>query len=239
MALQTTDTLIIAGSNKPTDIEALKAIYGAGATVRVAKNFDDIVGILKSYSSINRLVVGTHGSEGDVIIAGVHIPINKLASAIRASTVRPLVTETVVFDGCNVAGESDSLVKFMEALSAPKLKAFATSHLWWFDDYVLPKGTDPNALADLQRRYESSREYVVAGQPRWADMVKRGGRIRVWYEGFSRTLRERPRSDSEKRMVVPRSKLETIRTGKKDTGALSAQSGRPAGPMLQIEISGP
>lgn len=126
-------------------------------------------------------------------------------------------------------GESDSLVNFMEALSAPTLKAFAASHLWWFDDYLLPKGTDPNAVAHLERRYESSREYLVAGQPSWADMVKRGGRIRVWYEGFSRTLRQRPRNDSEKRMIVPRSKLETVRTSKRNADTLSPQSGRPAG----------
>lgn len=103
MALQTADTLIIAASNKPTEIEALKAIYGAGSILRVAKNAADIVGILKSYSSVERLVVGTHGSEGDVIIAGVHIPISKLASMIRGSTIRPRVTGAVVFDGCNVA----------------------------------------------------------------------------------------------------------------------------------------
>ena len=83
MSLRDADTLIIAGNSKPQEIEALKAIYGTGATVRVATSGDDVVGILTGYSSIKRLVIGTHGSQGDIIIRGTHISIGKLAASVR------------------------------------------------------------------------------------------------------------------------------------------------------------
>ena len=182
MAPVAVDTLILVGSNKATDIEALKAIYGSGATVRAVRSADEIVGTLKSYSTIKRLVIGTHGSEGDVIIAGVHISIARLAASIRASQVRPRVTDAVVFDGCNVAGESDSLLQFMEAVGAPSLHAFASSRLWWSDEYVIPKGADNRSLADLKRRYDFLADYLVGNQPTWEELVRRG-RARVWYGG--------------------------------------------------------
>jgi hypothetical protein len=46
------------------------------------------------------------------------------------------------FDGCNVAGESEGLLEFMEAVDTPVLQAFAISRLWWSDEYVIPNGAD-------------------------------------------------------------------------------------------------
>jgi hypothetical protein len=187
---------------------------------------------------VRRLVIATHGSEGDIIIGGVHTPIKKLASSIRSSAVPPRVREAVIFDGCNVAGESDGLLKFMEAVGTPLLQAFATSRLWWSDEYVIPKGADAKALADLKKRYDFLKEYQVANQLGWEDLVKRG-RGRVWYEGFSRTLRDRPRSDAEKRAVVPRSRLEVVRVAARDIGTLAARTGAPGGPMIMVEVRRP
>ena len=50
----TVDTLVISGNAKPLDIEALKAIYGPGATVRVANSSVELTAIMTSYSSIKR-----------------------------------------------------------------------------------------------------------------------------------------------------------------------------------------
>jgi len=229
------DVLVLVGSNKTADIEAIKAIYGAGAVIRPVRSADGLLAAIKSYTTIRRLVIGTHGSEGDVVIAGVHTSIRKLASSIRTSALPPRVTEAVVFDGCNIAGESESLLEFMDAVRAPLLQAFATSRLWWWDEYVIPRGTHDKALADLKRRYDFLKEYLVANQPSWDELVRRGG-ARLWYEGFSRTLRDRPRNDDEKRAVVPRSKLEIVRVTANDVGTLGSRTGRPGGPMILVEI---
>jgi hypothetical protein len=109
------DVLVIVGGNKTDDIEAMKAIYGRSATVRTVRKVDALVAAIKSNSPMRRLVIATHGSEGDIIIGGIHTSIKKLASWIQVSAVRPRVREAVIFDGCNVAaGEAEGLVEFME-----------------------------------------------------------------------------------------------------------------------------
>jgi hypothetical protein len=232
------DVLVIVGGNKSTDIEAMKAIYGGSAAIRTVRNADELIAVIKSNAPVRRLVIGTHGSEGDVIIGGVHTSIKKLAASIRASAIRPRVKEAVIFDGCNVAGDDGGLLEFMDALGAPLLQAFSASRLWWSDEYVIPKGVDDKSLVDVRRRYDFLKEYQVAGQLSWDDLVRRG-RSRVWYEGFSRTLRDRPRNDAEKRAVVPRSRLETIRMTAQEVQTLAARTGRPGGPMFIVEIHRP
>jgi hypothetical protein len=233
------DVLVIVGGNKAADIEAMKAIYGPSATIRTVRNADDLVAAIKSNSPMRRLVIATHGSEGDVVIGGVHTSIKKLASSIQASAVRPRVREAVIFDGCNVAGgESEGLVEFMESIGVPLLQAFTTARLWWSDDYLIPKGSDSKALAEAKKRYDFVKEYQVANQLSWDDLVTKG-RGRIWCEGFSRTLRRRPTNDGEKRAIAPRSRLEIVRVAAKDIRALAARTGRPGGPMMMVEIRRP
>jgi hypothetical protein len=235
----TVETLIISGNKRPTDIEALKAIYGSGATVRVANDAAELVGAISSYASITKLVIATHGSEGDVIIRGVHTSIKKLTETLMAARHRPRITESIVFDGCNVAGESKALVAFMAALDAPKLSAFASTRLWWYDDYLLPKGSEPAALATLKKKYEFFQPYLVAGQLPWQALLGRAGLSRVWYEAFSRTQREPPRTEADKRVTLPRSKLEIRSASANDVTGLDSETARVAGPLLQIEIIRP
>jgi hypothetical protein len=145
------DVLVILGGNTSTDIEAMKAVYGRSATIRTVMKADALVAAIKSNSPMRRLVIATHGSEGDVIIGGVHTSIKKLASSIRASAVLPRVREAVVFDGCNVAaGEAEGLVQFMESIGVPLLQAFTTARLWWSVDYLIPKGSDSKAHRDQE-----------------------------------------------------------------------------------------
>lgn len=85
------ETLVISGNKRPTDIEALKAIYGAGAQVGVVNDAAELVAAISSYGSIRKLVIATHGSEGDVIIRGVHTSIKKLAESLMAARNRPRI----------------------------------------------------------------------------------------------------------------------------------------------------
>lgn len=78
----------------------------------------------------------------------------------------------------------------------------------------------------------------MANQLSWADLVTKG-RGRIWYEGFSRTLRRMPTNEGEKRAVAPRSRLEIVRVAAKDIRALAARTGRPGGPMMMVEIRRP
>jgi len=234
-----TETLVISSNRNPLEVEALRAIYGGGATFRIATSAKELVAIILSFVQIKRLVIATHGSEGDIIIGGVHTSISKLAEQLQISTSKPKVTESIVFDGCNVAGESTSLSQFMVALSAPRLRAFAVTRLWWHDDYLFPKGVDPKTLEPVKRRYEFYKIYLVEGQPTFDAMVKRGGKVRVWYEGFSRVRRERPQTETEKRDVQPRSALVRIRTASKDTASLKSSTSRPGGPLVEVELFSP
>jgi len=231
------DTLVISGNGKALDIEALKAIYGSGATVRVVNSASDLVGVVNSYSSIRRLVIGTHGSEGDVVIRGVHTSIRTLAHAIASARNHATVRDGVTFDGCNVAGQAESLAVFMDAVSAPKVDGFAASRLWWYDDYLIPAVVDDKTLGPLKKRYLFNAPYLVAGQPSFETVAKTRGRVRVWYEGFSRTSRERPTSESDTRMVQPRSALLVRRVSRGNAASLADETERLGGPMVQVEIT--
>lgn len=127
----------------------------------------------------------------------------------------------------------------MTALGAPKVIAFASTRLWWYDDYLLPKGAESTALTTMKKRYEFFQPYLVAGQPPWEALVGRPGRTRVWYEAFSRTQREAPRSEADKRVTLPRSKLKIMKVTAKDVSGLDAETSKVAGPLLQVEIVTP
>lgn len=127
----------------------------------------------------------------------------------------------------------------MEAVAAPKVTAFASSRLWWNDDYLIPKDADAALLADLKKRYEFYKPYLVVNQPTWETLTRSRGRTRVWYEAFSRTERTRPITEADKRTTKPRSALELKRVLLKNVKSLAADTGRVAGPLLQVEIVAP
>ena len=154
--------------------------------LRKVKNESDLIKLLRSFTSVRRLVILLHSAPGAIMLDGNYLDLEKLAAKLKGTPLR--VTEEIVFDGCNIGTRGPAVIEFMRALRAPKAIGYSVYHAYAFITIPITKenvGVESQKIEE-HPQYAAVRKYLLPGQINPKEIVKKPGTYMLYYEFFTR-----------------------------------------------------
>jgi hypothetical protein len=205
-------TLVVADEESKSNRAMARLVHAFpdGQTFLIPNNADDLARKLRDFAAIGNLVFELHGIPGSMATKGGFVSVDDLARLLKDTKLK--VSDAIIYEGCSIATFPSMIVSLMNTLNAPKTIGYDVYHAWGGGkggEGIPIKVEKGLSVSELDNKLKDIKPYLLPGQPDAATMVKNPKTYTLYVEWFTRDIGGTvfPRSDSERRLAIPRGKL--------------------------------